>query len=155
WWAAHAETSELPDRLSARPAERYLGNTLVIMQQTNTVAEYGPDGKQLWQMGQAQGLVGIWDAQVVGHDRLLLTEYSARRVSERNFRGDVLWQKALNNYPLTANRLPNGHTLIVLRNQVLEVDRAGRELTTLTRQPNDVIMSAGKTRDGHFVLLTN
>jgi outer membrane protein assembly factor BamB len=70
-------------------------------------------------------------------------------VTERNLKGDVLWQKQLSSWPLSAERLANGHTFIVCRNQLLEVDRAGREVLTVTR-PNDV-MSARKLRDGQVV----
>jgi HEAT repeat protein len=154
WWAAHADSADLPDRLAARSAEHYLGHTLVVLQQQGTVAELGPDGKTLWQIGQAQGVVGVQDAQVVGPDRVLMAEYSARRVTERNFRGDVVWQKQLNFLPMAARRLHNGNTLISTRNQVVEIDRGGREVLNLTRPQNDV-MSAGKGRDGNLILITS
>ena len=78
---------------------------------------------------------------------------SARRVTERSLRGEVVWQKQLTGWPVGVQRLGNGNTLIVQRNQVLEVNRAGQEVFTFNRPQND-LMTARKVRDGQLVCVT-
>src|SRR5262249_46290458 len=50
-------------------------------------------------------------------------------------------------------RLPNGHTLMVTRNQILEVDGEGKDVSAYTRSTTD-IMAAQRRRDGQTILLT-
>ena len=95
------------------------------------------------------------EARVLPGERVLIAEYTGRRVTERNFKGEILWQKQLTTWPLSAQRLPNGNTFIVARESPCRVDRAGKEeVFSCNRQLND-IMTAGKTRDGQIVCLTS
>ncbi len=87
-------------------------------------------------------------------ERVLIAEYNGRRVTERNHKGEILWQKALNTWPINAQRLPDGRTFIAARNLLLEVDRTGREVLSIARPASDV-MNAWKTRAGQFVVVTN
>jgi HEAT repeat protein len=146
WWAAHGARVELAERQAPVVVERYRGYTLLVQPQNGQVSEVGPGGKTRWALS---GLLQPYDAQVLPGDRVLVAEYSAQRVTERNLKGDVLWKKQLTSWPISAERLPNGHTFIVCRNQLLEVDRSGRELLAVSR-PNDVL-SARKLRDGQVV----
>src|SRR5207248_2306555 len=104
---------------------------------------------------QFTGTVNVQDAQVVNGNHVLLAEYSARKVTERTFDGKIIWEKAFagNGLPSGVRRLANGNTLIATRNQILEVDRAGRDVVTITRPQTDVY-SAGKTRDGKYVMVS-
>ncbi len=150
WWKEQGDKVVLLDRSALSQITRFLNYTLLVSQQTNTVSELGADGKQRWAI---TGLVGPFDAQVLPGDRVLIAEYNGQRVTERNFKGDILWQKAVTNYPIQAQRLKNGNTFIVTRNQVFEVDRAGKEVYTIER-PHDV-MSAARLRDGQIVIVSN
>jgi hypothetical protein len=60
---------------------------------------------------------------------------------------------ATSSYPLNAQRLPNGNTVIATRAQLVEVDRNGKEVFTHNRGGLE-IMAAAKRRDGHYVLVT-
>jgi HEAT repeat protein len=150
WWAAQGAKVELLERVPPPLAMRYMGFTVLVQSQNGMVSELGADGKERWQIN---GLGNPLDAQVLPGDRVLIAEYQQRRVTERNFKGEVLWTKTLNIFPLSARRLANGNTFIVARNQLLEVDRTGKEVLTVNR-PNDV-MTAAKTRDGQIVCLTS
>ena len=55
---------------------------------------------------------------------------------------------------MSCERLANGNTLIATQQQVLEVDRTGKEVFTYDRNFGD-IMSAFKTRDGQYLLVSN
>jgi outer membrane protein assembly factor BamB len=50
--------------------------------------------------------------------------------------------------------MPNGNTFIVTRNQLVEVDRTGKEVFTHARNGND-IMTGQKLRNGQIVFITN
>src|SRR5439155_22540262 len=110
-------------------AQRYLGYTLIVSQDTGTVLELGADGKPRWQLLNLQGPA---DAQVLPNGRVLVTEMHGGRVTERNLKNEVVWEKQVN-WPMGAQRLPNGNTFIVLRNQLLEVDRGGKEVFVYNR----------------------
>ena len=81
---------------------------------------------------------------------MLVTEFNIRRVAEFDTRNNqVVWQKQFGNYPTAARRMPNGNTLVVLRNQIIEIDRAGHETVLLTRPQQD-ILSANRLAMGRF-----
>ncbi len=94
------------------------------------------------------------DAQIVGPDRVLIAEYQGLRVSERDFQGEVKWQKQVNGNPIGCQRLANGNTFIVLQNALLEVDRQGNEVFNYPR-PNHDIFRGRKLRNGDLVFITN
>jgi hypothetical protein len=152
WWTANRAKIDLA-KLDETP--RLQGLTLFVEMNQNVngrVRELGKDGKVRWEIG---GLQYPIDAHVVGPDRVLIVEYTPRRVSERDLKGNIIWQKMLagTNYPMTAQRLSNGNTVIGARNQLLEVDRAGKDVFTYNRAASD-IMAAAKGRDGHYVFAT-
>jgi hypothetical protein len=152
WWTQNGARIDLA-KLDEQPP--HLGLTLYVeMTQgvNGRVREVGRDGKTRWEIG---GLQYPIDAQVVGPDRVLIVEYTPRRVTERDTKGKVIWQRnmAATAYPMGVQRLPNGNTLIATRNQLLEVDREGKNVSTHNRAGND-IMAGAKTRDGQFVVIT-
>jgi HEAT repeat protein len=150
WWKQHGGAVNVAVRRGSFSAGIQYGYTLLVQPQTASVVEVDRDGKVRWQIS---GLVGPQDAQALPGDRVLVAEYNARRVTERNLRGEVVWQKQLNNLPMHARRLPNGNTFIVTRGQILEVARDGHEVYVINR-PND-LMSARKVREGLFVCVLN
>jgi hypothetical protein len=93
------------------------------------------------------------DAQILPGDHVLITEYQGRKVTERDFKGKVIWTKSVNGWPLSAQRLPGGNTFIVMQNQLLEVDKNGKEVVTINR--NHDVMKALKLRNGDIGLITN
>jgi hypothetical protein len=150
WWRASQARLDLA-RL-ARP-EREAGYTL-IAHATNglngSVAEYGPDGKRHWEV---DGLRSPVDAEYLGRNRILVAEYYSRRVTERDTEGNILWEKAAV-MPIGCQRLPGGDTFIACRNQLLIVDRDGRETFTYQHRPTS-IMAARRLRDGRMVLVAS
>jgi HEAT repeat protein len=130
WWQNHGALVDLSilDR-SPRP----LGFTVVAEYtdaRNGRVLEVAADGKIRWKV---ERIPWPLDVQVLPGQRLLLAEFYDNRVSERNFKGEVLWQKQLSKAPLTARRLASGNTLIVTQDQIMEVDRSGREVSTIHR----------------------
>jgi hypothetical protein len=149
WWKNHGDKVDLAKAAAAR----FLGYTLLVEMNRGVqghVVELDKDGKQRWEIGNLQYPV---HASTTGRDRVLITEYTGRRVTERNPKGEVLWEKKVNTLPISAERLTNGDTFIVTRNQLLIVDKDGKETKVLNR--SNGICAARRTRDGQFVVVTN
>jgi outer membrane protein assembly factor BamB len=147
WWKANGAKVELA---RANSSKRMLGYTLIVMANNMRIAEIGLDGKERWHI---DGIQNPWDAQVLSGDRVLVAEFQAGRVTERNFKGDVLWEKSAQN-PIGCQRLMNGNTFIVCRNQLVEVTKDGKDVFTHNR-PDYGIMGAHKLRNGKIIMLTN
>jgi hypothetical protein len=150
WWNDNKARIVMVDRFAPVVRERYLGYTLLIMANNQQIVEWDKDNKPRWTM---TGLLNPWDAQVLPNNRVLVAEYNGQRVTERNLKGEILWQKNVGSWPMSAERLANGQTFIVCRNLLLLVDRSGRELLKIDR-PHDV-MSARRLANGQIVLITN
>jgi HEAT repeat protein len=151
WWAAAGARVQMLPRPAPPAVERVHNFTLLVQPQGNQVVEVSADGKVRWQI---TGLLAPQDAEVVARDRVLVAEHNGQRVTERNLQGEVLWTKSTpGSWPVGVQRLRNGHTFIACRNQLLEVDRGGRELYTIARPVNDVVV-ARRLRDGQIVCVT-
>jgi HEAT repeat protein len=150
WWKEQGSGVRLAlgSRAGARPY--FYGYTLIALPQNGSVMELASDGKQRWQV---TGLSNPMDFQVLPGHRLLVAEYSANQVTERTLKGEIVWKKEVS-WPTGCERLPNGHTFIVSRNVLMEVDRSGKEVFAIQRNRHD-IMSARKLRDGQIVMVTN
>jgi hypothetical protein len=161
WYRKHGKGLDLA-RIDT--ASRMLGLTLVVQLDIRgrqvgpggrrvvlpgSVSEIGPDGKTRWEIKDLDYPV---DAQVVGRDRVLITEYRGRQITERTFKGEIVWRKALNTYAVGARRLPNGHTLVNCRYQVLELDRSGREVATYNTRGGGTI-AATRLKNGHLAVV--
>ena len=115
----------------------------------NKVFEIGPDKAVRWEF---DGPRSALDIQVIGSNRLLLAEYFDRRITERDFKGNILKQFTAQ-LPVACQRLPNGHTFIVTRQQLLIVDQDGKDVFTW-RPQTPTIITAQRLRNGQFAVIT-
>jgi PQQ-like domain len=147
WWQEYGSSVDLANRTHV---PRFLGYTLIVQSADSGVGrvlEVGRDGKVRWQI---DGLALPVDAEVLAGDRILIAEFSGMRVTERDFKGNILWQKqGLRGNPTNVQRLANGHTFIATNQEVLEVDRAGQEVFT-RNFPGTMLFGAAKTRNGEI-----
>jgi outer membrane protein assembly factor BamB len=95
--------------------------------------------------------MGPSDAVVVPGNHVLIAEYNVSRVSERDLKGNIVWQKQLMDNCIGVQRLANGNTFIATDSYVVEVDRAGKELYTLRNAP--MVHAAYRMRNGPVVCL--
>jgi HEAT repeat protein len=150
WWKEHGARIDLA-KLDAVPEQ--LGYTLIVQMDmtgiTGRVLEVDKDGKVRWQI---EGLQYPIDAHVLKGDRVLIAEFRGNRVTERNLKGEVVWEKAMQ-MPIAVQRLPNGNTFMASRNQLMEVDKDGKEIFN-QRRPGYDIMAALKLRDGQIAVIT-
>ncbi len=131
WWKLSESTTDLKVLESH---QRLLGYTLLVEYVRDwgvgRVLEVGRDGKPRWVISDLRYPV---DAHVLPGNRVLIAEYKGRRITERDFQGNILWQKeGLAGEPVNCQRLPNGNTFIATETELLEVDRAGK---TVWSQP--------------------
>jgi hypothetical protein len=147
WWADNAGRVDLA-RLEDTPP--LLGLTLVPEMHANKVWECGADGKPLWEVG---GLHCPIDAQVLPGGRLLVAELNGNRVTERDRKGAILWQKEVAT-PIACQRLPGGHTFIGTNSRVFVVTREGKEVSSYTPEPGFFIHSVQRQPTGHVVCVS-
>lgn len=150
------------DLAKLQQPEALLGYTLLVQQTINRIGvggrrlggeviELDANKKPRWRFGVPTYPVA---AQYVGRDRVLIAEYQAGRVTERDLKGNVVWEKAAGGNPIGVQRLTNGNTFIVMQNRLVELDRDGKQHFNLQRPQHD-IMRAVKLRNGEVVFITN
>jgi hypothetical protein len=159
WWKKSGDKvdmAKLADGISS-------GRTLIVVRDAapgkvleGHVVEVGRDGKVRWKL---DGVPGVVDAQRLPGGRILLLESSNRRITERNTKGDIVWEKPLPvvagvaGVPMAAQRLANGNTFVATRTHVFEMDRDGKEVWNY-RPTVGSIYAARKSRTGEVAIVT-
>jgi len=113
---------------------------------SHRVTELDAAGRPRWIIDKLPNPV---DAHILPGNRVLIADYSDNRVTERNFKGDVLWEKKVQG-PVNAQRLPNGNTFIATMNLIMEVDKSGKEIMN----KNMSVWAARKYPNGQIALVT-
>jgi HEAT repeat protein len=148
WWTRHGRGVDLAQ---AAGLGRPLGYFLIAQLNPGgdgRVQEIDRRGNTRWQI---EGVQYPIDVQAIDSERILIAEYSARRVTERNHKGEVLWQTPVAGMPVSARRLANGHTFIATRGRAYEVDRAGTEIWAV--ETERTLIAACPLRDGGFAVV--
>ena len=146
WWESQGPKVDLA-KLGKETS--LLGYTLVIVFNwggNHRVTELDAAGKPRWIIANLPNPV---DAHILPANRVLIADYSDNRVTERNFKGDVLWEKKVSG-PVNAQRLPNGNTFIATMNSIMEVDRNGKEIMN----KNMSVWAARKYPNGQIAIVT-
>lgn len=147
WWREHGESVDLA---KLTQPSKVLGYTLVVLLDEGKLQELDATKRVRWKMEE---LAFPLDVQYLPGDHILIAEQGANRVTERDLKGKIVWEKQVLE-PLMAQRLPNGATLIATRQQVVEVNRDGKTLTTHTRPNGEYVMRALKLRNGDLAMVT-
>lgn len=119
---------------------------------TGRLLELDSKGKAKWELDDLMQPVY---ASKVRRDRVLVCEQGGNKVVEYDVKTKkAVWTKSLSGgQPVACERLPNGNTLIVTRNELMEVDRDGKSVKTVTRQSYD-ILTGGRHKNGTYTLIT-
>jgi HEAT repeat protein len=145
WWKQHGRGVDLAE---VEWLGRSLGYTLLAQLGSGgegRVQEIDHHGNTRWQI---EGLQYPIDVQAVDSERVLIAEYSARKVTERNHKGEILWQTQVAGMPVCARRLANGNTFIATPGRAYEVDRTGTEVWAV--ESGQTLVAACPLRDGGF-----
>jgi outer membrane protein assembly factor BamB len=129
-----------------------LGYTLLVEapQKGNggRVQEIDRTGKQRWII---EGLKEPKDAHIVAGNHVLIAESGANRVSERDFKGTIIWQKEMPTTVINCQRLINGNTFVAMDKSLAELDRRGQIVWQMQYPRVD---AAFKGNDGVITILT-
>jgi outer membrane protein assembly factor BamB len=147
WWKANGAAVDLAKLRQTPPL---LGYTQVVLLDSGRVMELGKNNEVRWQV---DNLALPLDIQVLSDDRLLVAEYNARKVTERNRQGDVVWEEPVEEGPLVAQRLANGNTFIAAGSHVYEVTADHKVVFSQTFPGGERIMKAMKLPSGEIVCL--
>lgn len=146
WYEENRKTLVMPGRAER---QRGLGYTLIMMWGAARIFEVDRRGKVRWEI---EGVFAR-DAHVLSDGRVLVAEPNAEKVSERNVKGEVLWERSLPGvYPRQVERLKSGNTFVVGMGTLVELTRDGREVFRIKRL-ND-ILTARKLPNGQIALIT-
>jgi HEAT repeat protein len=147
WWKANKDRIDLTT-LSEKT--KVLGRTVVVLLDDNEVIDLDENNKVRWKI---PGLRLPLDVQPLPGDRVLIAEHMGNRVTERNAKGEVVWEKRFAE-PLTAQRLANGHTMIASKDRLVEIERSGKEVFSYMPPAGGQIMRATKLPGGDIALIT-
>lgn len=153
WWDGLEPQQRLVRLKKLGEAPSLLNYTLLTQMDargTNgSVLEMGPGKKTRWEI---QNLRYPVDAEVIGPNRVLIAEYMARQVTERDFNGKILWSKQCD-LPISVQRLRNGQTFIASRRNVQVVDRTGKTINS--RNISTSISAAARFPNGDVGVITS
>ena len=122
WWKTNGEGVDL-----ARLAAAWYGYTLLCDSSRNRVFEIDRDGKERWAI---HGVPFPVDAWVVGGNRVLIAEYNGGKVSERDFKGNILWsERQVCRSRSTCSGCPTATPSSPPMNQIVEVDHRRKRFT--------------------------
>jgi RNA polymerase sigma factor (sigma-70 family) len=111
------------------------------------VFEVDRNGKVRWQFTCLYPV----DVRVLSGNRVLVSECEGRRVTERDFKGNIHWQVDTADMCYNIQRLPGGNTFVSTRHHLLEFDPIGK--TVLDRTTVEEMVAAAKLPDGQIVYL--
>jgi hypothetical protein len=148
WWKTKG------NELVLGKAEDYPTDICVVAETglRNRVYEWRAEGKSRFHI---KDLISPVDARVLPGNRVLIAEQSGRRVSERSFGGQVLWQKILDDEPVSVMRLANGNTFVATLSRILEIRRDGDIARSLSLPDASLSISdANQLSDGRIAVIT-
>jgi hypothetical protein len=147
WWKVEGPRF---DTAVLREAARTLGYTSVLLLDGGTLIDLDASNRP---RGEINGLQQPLDVQRLPGDRVLVAEHAGNRVTERNSKGEVIWEWKVDG-PLVAQRLANGNTFIANREGLVEIGPTGREVFSYVRPAGEFIMRARKLNNGEIALVT-
>src|SRR5262249_29224851 len=127
-----------------------LGYTLVVLLDKGKVIELDNANKPRLEL---EGLEFPLDVQLLPGDHVLAAEHNGNRVTERDKKGEVVWEKKVDS-PRAAQRLPSGNTFVGTRTQLLEFDKDGKEVFSYSSPRGEQFMKAMKLRNGDYAFVS-
>ncbi|MHB1424722.1 MAG: HEAT repeat domain-containing protein [Gemmataceae bacterium] len=147
WWSKEEKNVDLA-KLS--DAERGNGLLLAIDMHAGKVLEVSRDGRVRWQL---QGPQWPWDAVVSRNGNVFVVHGNTNQVSLWTRQGKELWQKSCN-MPFACQQLRNGNFFVVCRQQVIEFDPNGKEVSSRQMPNLNWIVGGCQFPNGHVGLLS-
>src|SRR5262249_12372286 len=92
--------------------------------------------------------------QVLPNNRILVAEQTAKCVTERDLKGNILWEFGTDEETLNCRRLPNGNTFIGTRLSVMEV-RPDKSVVFRYKVTDNYMHAVRRLPSGGFVGITS
>jgi hypothetical protein len=147
WWKDNGEQLDLTKIKWDEPTQHLTLVAEVEIEATGRIWECGPDGKPRWEFKVSSPTP---DARVLSGGRVLVAELGANRVTERDYRGNILWEYSVER-PLSCQRLPNGNTFIATQQgELKEVTMVGQVVFSYRQPRGGSIYHAEKLSDGRI-----
>lgn len=125
------------------------GKTLAVLLDAGKTLYLDRNNRILWTI---DGLQFPLDAQILGNDLILVAEHQGNRVTERNSKNQILWEKKIDG-PLATHRFPDGNTFIATKNDTSIVDKTGKELFKFQPPNGESIMKASPMSNQEICLI--
>jgi outer membrane protein assembly factor BamB len=148
WAKRTADISKISDALLTVSARNY-GKTLVVLLDAGKVIMLDSSNNILWKI---DGLQFPLDAQILTDETVLIAEHQGNKVTERNKKGEILWEKKIDG-PLAVQKLEDGSIFIASKSNVVFVDQKGKELSEFTPPNAEPIMKANIASNGDLCLV--
>jgi hypothetical protein len=148
WWDKNKKTVDLAE-LGKGP--RLIDHTIVVLLDEGQIVELNKAKEIVWKL---DNIVFPLDVQFLSNGNVLVAEYHAGRVTERDTSNKIHWSQQVTG-PLMAQRLADGRTFIATDTQWFEYDREGRELSSFTMPGGERFMKVAKMANGEVVALTS
>jgi outer membrane protein assembly factor BamB len=137
----------------------YLGYTLIV-QQNQRIGGDRKDPGEVFELDNKKNVRWKFhlksypvDAHMIGSSRVMVAEWQANKVTERDLKGEVKWEYDCGAPPFAVQRLPNGNTFVAMRGRLIEVDRNKTQVWSLQR-PNQDLERARKLPNGEVIFIT-
>jgi hypothetical protein len=161
WTAWYAANEAKLDMAKLSQDNLFLGYTMIV-QHNNRIGAGGGNVGEIFELDKDKNVrwkitipVGYpVDAQILPGNRVLVAEYQANKVTERDHKGEVKWEYMCGGNPFSVQRLPNGNTFIAMQGRLIEIDRNKQEVWSYQR-PNSDIVRARKLPNGEVCFVTN
>ena len=164
WQKWYAENEKGIDLAKLENPDAMLGYTCLVHQTLNRVVggKFKGVSYEVMEIKQSDKSVRwkfelnnqIVDAQVVGENKVVIAEYNFAKISERDFKGNVIWEKQVGGNPIAIQRLPNGNIFVVKNNGLVEYDRNRNEVYSY-QHPQGNLFRGKKLRNGEVVFIVN
>lgn len=146
WWK-EANTKIDPARLEK--SVDALGDTLIVLLDRGTVQYLDGANQPRFVIDRLDFPL---DAQILPDERVLVSEHGGGRVTERNKKNEIVWEKKIDQ-PLVAQRLASGNTFIATASSLSEVDKTGKDVWTYIPPGGERIMRAQVLKSGEIALI--
>ncbi len=130
---------------------RLAGFTTAVLLDKGEVLDLDGGNRVRWRIA---GLQQPLDVQRLAGERVLVAEHAGNRVTERDSKGEVLWQHRVAN-PLAAQRLANGNTFITTRKQLFEIDPKGNVVWSYSRPLGEDFKRARRLPGGDIAAIVD
>jgi HEAT repeat protein len=154
WWHDKAASIDLADM---QRGEAFLGIFTIVefdsMQgnRQGRIYECGRDGKPRMEV---TNLGGAMDGMFLPNGNVLVAESNFNRVTERDAKGNILWNFQTQNTPIHVQRLPNGNTFIAMYDRIAELKPNKEPVYNVQKGPQMFLFGASRMRDGNVAVIT-